>query len=560
MTPTPTPRSSWQCDPSGGLACFSDLTNVTMLNAEDGWMVGEAGVVLHYTKAPGQSNPVWQRVDPAVPPFHSLFMVSPTEGWAISFGFAHYKDGTWRQVPGMGGGKDLFMVSPDEGWAVGNFGHISHYWQGQWQEVESPTSEDLKTIFMVGSDEGWASGSNNILLRYQGERWEKVPDEDLPFRSTLIDIEMVSKTEVWALGRDGVFHYKDGVWDVAVDNSSLHLIDLNMINANEGWAVGTEGRIFHYQEGQLHAVESPTQKWLLSVDMVSADEGWAVGEDSTILHYHNGIWSLVSEATPYVLHDLAWPKEGVVWAVGDGVILNYENETWQPVNTPLEIGGALAIDMISPDEGWTVSKAGLAHYKQGNWQLVPYPTSKDILDIDMINANEGWAVGREGAILHYSKGEWREIDSPTQEILTGVSMINEQEGWAVGYHGLILHYHDGRWSPIPPVVDKPIIDQDFEEIQMFNEQEGWILGPYVLLRYHDDIWEEVETNAGLYTMGMLSINEGWITSSAGMIHYKDGQLEIFNKPLGANFSAMLMLNENEGWAVGRSGILHYTNK
>ncbi len=52
LTSTPSPESRWQCDPSGGLACFSHLYYVTMLNSEEGWAVGDAGMVLHYTILP----------------------------------------------------------------------------------------------------------------------------------------------------------------------------------------------------------------------------------------------------------------------------------------------------------------------------------------------------------------------------------------------------------------------------------------------------------------------------------------------------------------------------
>jgi len=62
-TPTPTPTykasptpvvwlpprsdSGWECDPSGGPACYADLYYVTMLNAREGWAVGSEDMVLH---------------------------------------------------------------------------------------------------------------------------------------------------------------------------------------------------------------------------------------------------------------------------------------------------------------------------------------------------------------------------------------------------------------------------------------------------------------------------------------------------------------------------------
>ncbi len=138
LPPTPIPESSWQCYPSGGLACFDDLISVTMVNADEGWATTlRHHRVLHYTTRPGDSVPTWQLVERSkVVPFRSLVMISPDEGWAIGrsneAAFVHYKDGQWQGIPGRCCANDLAMVSPDEGWAVGFDGLIAtgtyHVW------------------------------------------------------------------------------------------------------------------------------------------------------------------------------------------------------------------------------------------------------------------------------------------------------------------------------------------------------------------------------------------------------------------------------------------------
>ena len=98
---------------------------------------------------------------------------------------------------------------------------------------------------------------------------------------------------------------------------------------------------------------------------------------------------------------------------------------------------------------------------------------------------------------------------------------------------------------------------------MINENEGWILaGNWLLLRYHNGEWQEVipPPEYGHYTaMGMLNGKQGWLMGSQHILHYQDGEWEVFDNPALIGMAKIQMLNENEGWAVGQ-GILHYTNK
>ncbi len=182
VAPIPIVESRWQCDPSGGLACFDDLIYVKMLGPDEGWAAGLQNVLLHYTTRPGDSGPTWQRVDPNVAlPFDQLVMVSPTEGWAIGrlagAPFLHYQDGKWEMTSSLGPSNDLDMVSPSEGWGVSNMGYISHYYNGEWHTVVpgGRGKEHLYTVVMVSPQEGWAAGNNNALFHYEGQQWQPVP-------------------------------------------------------------------------------------------------------------------------------------------------------------------------------------------------------------------------------------------------------------------------------------------------------------------------------------------------------------------------------------------------
>ncbi len=465
-TPTPTPESRWDCY-QGGLACSDALYDISMLNAKEGWAVGDNGVVLHYTTWPGQTQPTWQPVRVALSlkqPLIGIKAVGPDEWWAAdNAGIVHYKAG---QVEEYKAGRllDVAMAGPDEGWAVGRDGLIVHYQQGQVEKVASPTKFFLSAIEMVSPDEGWAAGEVDAsLLHYHNQVWEQV---QIPKGSNFSDFNfsdmtVINGNEVWMVGKM-IARYSAGQWNVIVnkigEDDSLQAI--SMVSSDEGWAVGDKGRIMHYQAGQWQEVASPTRNYLTGIAMTSPEEGWAVGLESTVLHYNKGVWEVVSESVKPLIRgvDIDWVN-GEGWIVGGGSIYHYQNDAWQRVASPIDDPkldiGLYAIDMVSPTEGWAVGGGTadiILHYRQGEWQPVPSPVKLEpyirqyLYDVAMVNEQDGWAVGDKGVMLHYTQGNWQLIEPVTKQTLEAIDMVNDHEGWAVGEGGTILHYQNGVWS------------------------------------------------------------------------------------------------------------------
>lgn len=586
LASTPVVESSWQCY-QGGIACYDDLFDVSMLNAEEGWAVGYDNVVLHYTTHSGQATPTWQQVYP----FQSsgvlnlkIKTVGPNEWWGLHHGsLVHYQDGQTQEYV-IGLVEDFAVVDKDEIWVAGE-GHISHYRQGKVEEVwligsendivhyrpeeaeitlSGPRRPNIGNISMLNATEGWATVNGYRLLHYENGVWEyDISFSDVANDKSIVINDMVwlDDDEAWFVGTH-ILHYVAGAWELTANDlgaEETRLSAISMINREEGWAVGRKGYIMHYQNGTWQAVESPTQKQLYAIDMVSSTEGWAVGEDSIVLYYHNGIWEVVSEAMkPPEMIDIDWvDDEG--WAVGvNGAILHYKDDQWQSVVSPTNLN-LNTVDMVTGEEGWAGGwKGTMLHYTQGQWQLVRSSVTEDINDIDMVNEQEGWAVGNRGKIIHYNAGEWREVTSPTEKTLSKIDMVNEQEGWVLGRKGTILHYQDGIWQENPSILEKNF------QIEMINEIDGWILGSEqgerIILRYDGKDWQPIKPPSGysLTTMDMLNSEEGWFMGEEGILHYQSGEWEIFNNPARGGMR-IVMLNENEGWAVG-GGILHYTNE
>jgi hypothetical protein len=193
--------SIWASVPSGTLV-GADLTSIDMLSSSDGWAVGCAAAPCTNTNAiiVRWNGLAWSPVTlPAnTGGLFGIFMLSPTDGWAVgataSDGQAtiiHWDGVQWHRVPApltgpfatFGGGlNSLYMLSPTDGWAVG-FNALSGsmlslilHWDGTtWDVVSTPPVPAtmvtwLRSVFMVNALDGWiVSFPGGLILHYGPE-------------------------------------------------------------------------------------------------------------------------------------------------------------------------------------------------------------------------------------------------------------------------------------------------------------------------------------------------------------------------------------------------------
>jgi hypothetical protein len=268
------------------------LVSISMDAANDGWAVGDQGLMLHY------NGRAWQKITTAIRDSLTVVqMLSPSDGWLVSGngGIWHYNGRVWTAQPlpgslGAGTQNDvqlygLSMLSTGEGWAVGimqpkpaasadiagyarfssgqNFtGIILHYTNGQWTVQQTFTSAALYSISMDAADDGWVVGSGAFgvgtaapfLAHYTQGRWVQAAN---PLGNARSDIEgftqvaMVSAAEGWitTLTQDKsalpvLLHYTGARWvSVALpalpDTRTVTLSGIAMLSAAEGWVVGS---------------------------------------------------------------------------------------------------------------------------------------------------------------------------------------------------------------------------------------------------------------------------------------------------------------------------------
>jgi hypothetical protein len=521
--------------------CVYNLNSVNFgpplhyISKNDGWAVGGLGVNPQspacFPTAGNATAIHWDGVTwrvqvagltgPNAGTLNSVFMVSPTDVWAVGQDLAGTA-GTiwhWTGVPGLGGGwnlvqtvphtlRSVFMVSATEGWTVGDTGVIFHYFAGAWTAFSSPFPGcvgpffqcGLNSVFMLSPTDGWAVGTSGVILHYTAGTWAG-PVSPGTTLNALFSVFMISSTEGWAVGgglsQDNatIVHYDGGTWTALPINliplSPFNQFSLNSVfftTAADGWAVGTAGVIAHFDGSNWGTLTSPSLNNFTSVNFgppltgpINPNDGWIVGNVSTakpfeptIFHWNGFMWTKgVAIGATNNLNSVFMISSGDVWSVGGG-----PHFTASCTATPVALCPIIL------------------HFMGGSWNTVtPPPGAYTLKSVFMVGPNEGWAVGEQagappsGIILHYTVtggvGTWAIFPAPSSPgptaPLNSVFMLNPNEGWAVGDNATMLHYTVtggvGTWNVVT-VSGSPSLstDANLTSIFMLSPQSGWAVG------------------------------------------------------------------------------------
>ena len=511
----------------------------------------------------------------------------------------------------------IFMVSPTEGWAVGAGGMIFHYFGGAWNTFTSPVSTTLRSIFMISPTEGWAVGDGGVVIHYSAGTWSG-PVSPGTISSNLFSVFMVSSTEGWAFGAAGtILHYSGGTWTALSPNlvptSPVSLLNFNsgfFNSANDGWVVGTDGVVLHFDGVNYGTITSPTINNFTSISFgppltgpINPNDGWAVGNASvttpyepTIYHWNGFAWTKgVAIGTMNNLNSVFMINTGDVWTVGGGpqstsscsgplcpVILHFTGGSWNTIAPPPGSYLLKSIFMVSSAEGWAVGEQVpscspisltcyptgiLLHYTVsggvGTWAIFPAPSSPatqpihGLNSVFMLDQNEGWAVGDNATILHYTVsggiGTWNLVTvSGTPSLspdanLTSIFMLSASSGWAVGgiqagysfSAGPVIIYWDGtKWEPVAaPSIPGGITPTGHTSAMLKSvffsaPEDGWAVGfpgknATTTLHWDGVSWRHVSLSPALLgqvppiltSVYMTSETDGWIVGGSPDFNY-----------------------------------------
>ncbi|UCE18900.1 MAG: hypothetical protein JSV84_00670 [Gemmatimonadota bacterium] len=347
------------------------LGGIFLLNSQEGWVVGDKGIVYHLTSAGYH----WEA----------------EKGLPVSENF-----------------NDVSFVSAADGWCVGTNGSVyKRNQQGTWNQLNSPTALYLCGISTIsGSNQNihllWISGFSRTIL-HSSNSGVVLNFQNSTIGSAYRDITFIDQNRGWIVGNSGVIiRTTNGGFSWSEQLSSgitVRLYGLYFANPDYGWAVGQSGTIIATTDGgsSWFSQSSPTTERLNAITGIDPLHLIAVGENGTVILTSNGgnTWIAESGFTSS-FNDAAMIDTENYWIVGENGANYYSEGTIQfsedsiASNERFEIGDTIVVSFettfnsfvdihysLSGGNNWILVKEGLQAYPGSyNW-IVPSTTSTD---------------------------------------------------------------------------------------------------------------------------------------------------------------------------------------
>jgi hypothetical protein len=297
----------------------------------------------------------------------------PNDVWAVgSYGAGgnvayaltmHWNGNAWTQVPMPAGVnadlRDVVAIAPNDAWAVGAISSATFtmHWNGtQWSVVPSPNINNawtwLKAVDAAGPNDVWAVGSGGnplpgqgadslvyqtVTMHWNGTLWTIVPSPNPGFFNYLVDVDVASANDVWAVGDHN-------------SETPARRLTLRWNGAQWQQVGGAAG-----DYGNVAAVEalSPTDVWL----SVIWYEG---GSRHAFLHWDGAQWATLPSPTTFWPVDLDAAAPNDIWGAGNGAIVHWNGSAWGRAAFPQPPSGTtypLSVAAIAAADAWAVGYA-----------------------------------------------------------------------------------------------------------------------------------------------------------------------------------------------------------
>jgi len=287
----------------------TDLLDVYFLDADLGWAVGEAGVIIHTTDGgatwiqqdsdtnvdlngvsfcdanngcvAGDDVTILRTVDGGTSWWRSTIVI-PTDWWGNPV----------EDPPGDFIGVEL--VTPDMGTVVGFGGSIYHSIVGgdNWRRQNLAVRTDFYAVDFQDTRAGTAVGANGLIMRTYdgGSSWRSM---DSGTEVTLAGVFFSDVHTGTAVGRDGTIlrTVDDGTtWTVQDSGGTGFLYDVSFVDATRGTVVGEGGVVLNTTDGGLTWMRQAggTFRFLMGVQFLNNEFGTMVGVDGMMFRTVSG--------------------------------------------------------------------------------------------------------------------------------------------------------------------------------------------------------------------------------------------------------------------------------
>ncbi|HMA35805.1 MAG TPA: hypothetical protein VKY74_15170, partial [Chloroflexia bacterium] len=238
-------------------------------------------------------------------------------------------------------------ISSTDAWAAGDYGHLIHYANGTWADLDPPALQGvyISDLNMASAALGWAVADTRAF-EYDGTTWTERSAGLGGQGRRVTQVAAVAPDDAWGIGEyyavTTILHWDGTQWtQVPISPSmTVTLNDVAMASPTDGWAVGvgqgTGAVLLRYDGTTWTAIPGPPDPALLGLGSVSTDapgDAWFFGatdngQTSKIYHYQNGVWTWWYTPDGSFPNDIyaAGPTE--CWVATDRSLLHWDGTTW----------------------------------------------------------------------------------------------------------------------------------------------------------------------------------------------------------------------------------------
>lgn len=253
-------------------------------------------------------------------------------------------------------------------------------------------------------------------------------------------------------------------------------------------------------------------KWLYGVWGSSSNDVFAVG-DGIILHYDGNTWRVSAQNIGKMR--AVWGTSSTdVYAVGDnGAVAHYDGTTWNRISCPSEydLRGVWAdspnniLAVGSECYGWFMYDCAeyygvVLHYDGSKWTTVKRSRNHSLNALWANSGNDIFAVGT--MVLHYDGSMWTSTSAPTWDGMTidleGVWGVSDSCVFAVGNEGVVDYYRGTTWSYAKSAVSEPCWG-----VWASTPSDAFAVGNSGAIFYYDGkSWSHQDSGTDVYLEGV----------------------------------------------------------
>ena len=242
-----------------------------------------------------------------------------------------------------------------------------------------------------------------------------------------------------------------------------------------------------------------SEKMITELAILSSSKVLALGQDPlfvggniVVLQWNGSNWSIMADLgdPEFSAHEMLAYSVSDIWIFGMKVVpaplcasydiyapanIHWDGVEWKEVpfdnEEPVCGPPIIAAGGTAPDDIWTSN-----HFRWDGtqWQDFHGVFSWDPVAIDFISPTEGWSIsGRYWAdaltynthsMMHWDGETWLEVGSPCGCLLMSLDMVAANEGWAGGEFGAMLHFN-GPPPVHPPTPPEPPSIFQIEDVE-----------------------------------------------------------------------------------------------